>query len=72
MIDDLQKVLGQGFSNDDKLQYSAMEYLDSLVSNYETMPEGDELDIKEDDDFEEMLGPFGFPEAETEVFDAEY
>jgi hypothetical protein len=36
------------------------------------MPEGDEFDIEEDEDFEEVLGPLGFPEDETELFDAEY
>ena len=72
MIDDLIKVLGQNFMNDEKLQFSAKEYLDSLGSNYEPMPEGDEFDIEEDEDFEEVLGPLGFPEDETELFDAEY
>jgi len=72
MIDDLIKVLGQNFMNDEKLQFSAKEYLDSLGSNYEPMTEGDEFDIEEDEDFEEVLGPLGFPEDETELFDAEY
>ena len=72
MIDDLIKVLGQNFMNDEKLQFSAKEYLDSLGSNYEPMPEGDEFDIEEDEDFEEVLGSLGFPEDETELFDAEY
>ena len=39
---------------------------------YEPFPEGDEFDIEEDEDFEEVLGPLGFPEDETELFDAEY
>jgi hypothetical protein len=72
MIDDLIKVLGQNFMNDEKLQFSAKEYLDSLGSNYEPMPEGDEFDIEEDEDFEEVLGSLGFPEDETDLFDAEY
>jgi len=72
MIDDLEKVLGPEFENDAKLSSSAMEYLNSLGSNYEPMPEGDEFDIEEDEDFEEVLGPLGFPEDETELFDAEY
>jgi len=72
MITDLQKVLGQNFMNDDKLQYSAMEYLDDSDKLYQPMPEGDEFDIEEDEDFEEVLGPLGFPEDETELFDAEY
>jgi len=72
MIDDLEKVLGPEFENDAKLSSSAMEYLNSLGSNYEPMPEGDEFDIEEDEDFEEVLGALGFPEDETELFDAEY
>ena len=39
---------------------------------YTPFPEGDEFDIEEDEDFEEVLGPLGFPEDETELFDAEY
>ena len=39
---------------------------------YEPFPESDEFDIEEDEDFEEVLGPLGFPEDETELFDAEY
>ena len=39
---------------------------------YEPFPEGDEFDIEEDEDFEEVLGVLGFPEDETELFDAEY
>jgi len=40
--------------------------------SYQPMPEGDEFNIEEDEDFEEVLGPLGFPEDETELFDAEY
>jgi len=40
--------------------------------SYQPMPEGDEFDIEEDEDFEEVLGALGFPEDETELFDAEY
>ena len=39
---------------------------------YTPFPEADEFDIEEDEDFEEVLGPLGFPEDETELFDAEY
>ena len=39
---------------------------------YTPFPEGDEFNIEEDEDFEEVLGPLGFPEDETELFDAEY
>ena len=40
--------------------------------SYQPFPEGDEFNIEEDEDFEEVLGPLGFPEDETELFDAEY
>ena len=39
---------------------------------YTPFPEADEFNIEEDEDFEEVLGPLGFPEDETELFDAEY
>jgi len=39
---------------------------------YTPFPEGDEFDIEEDEDFEEVLGALGFPEDETDLFDAEY
>jgi len=44
----------------------------STDESYEPFPEGDEFNIEEDEDFEEVLGPLGFPEDETELFDAEY
>jgi hypothetical protein len=40
--------------------------------DYQPFPEADEFDINEDEDFEEVLGVLGFPEDETELFDAEY
>ena len=40
--------------------------------SYQPFPEGDEFNIEEDEDFEEVLGVLGFPEDETELFDAEY
>ena len=39
---------------------------------YTPFPKADEFNIEEDEDFEEVLGPLGFPEDETELFDAEY
>jgi len=38
--------------------------------SYEPFPEEDEFDINEDEDFEEVLGPLGFPE--DELWEAEY
>jgi len=67
-------------SVDDDAKKSAIQSLtnaeEALVAldehEYTPMPEGDEFDIEEDEDFEEVLGPLGFPEDETELFDAEY
>ena len=42
------------------------------MESYQPFPEGDEFNIEDDEDFEEVLGPLGFPEDETELFDAEY
>ena len=44
----------------------------STDESYEPFPEADEFNIEDDEDFEEVLGPLGFPEDETELFDAEY
>ena len=44
----------------------------STDESYEPFPEADEFNIEEDEDFEEVLGSLGFPEDETELFDAEY
>jgi hypothetical protein len=49
-----------------------LDVVTALHDDYQPMPEGDEFDIEEDEDFEEVLGPLGFPEDETELFDAEY
>ena len=38
--------------------------------SYEPFPEADEFNIEEDEDFEEVLGPLGFPE--DELWEAEY
>jgi len=49
-----------------------LDVVTALHDDYQPMPEGDEFDIEEDEDFEEVLGSLGFPEDETELFDAEY
>src|SRR6056300_1168854 len=67
-------------SVDDDAKKSAIQSLtnaeEALVAldehEYTPMPEGDEFDIEEDEDFEEVLGPLGFTEDETELFEAEY
>jgi len=63
---------------DDDAKTSALTALDqvaddiSMEESYTPFPEGDEFNIEEDEDFEEVLGVLGFPEDETELFDAEY
>jgi len=49
-----------------------LDVVTALHDDYQPMPEGDEFDIAEDEDFEEVLGSLGFPEDETDLFDAEY
>ena len=47
--------------------------LDSIANapaSSEPFPEADEFDIKEDEDFEEVLGVLGFPE--DQIWEAEY
>ena len=53
------------------IEWVRIDYV-SESEAYESMPEGDEFNIEEDEDFEEVLGALGFPEDETELFDAEY
>ena len=65
--DDAKKSAIQSLTNAEE----ALVALDE-TADYEPFPEGDEFDIEEDEDFEEVLGPLGFPEDETELFDAEY
>jgi len=54
---------------------SIMNRIDGLnvpEQEYTPFPEAEEFNIEEDEDFEEVLGALGFPEDETELFDAEY
>ena len=41
-------------------------------SEYDPFPEEDEMTFEDDDAFFEAFGYLGFPEDETELFDAEY
>jgi len=49
----------------------AKEYYAQLES-YQPFPEADEMTFEDDDAFYEAFGELGFPEDETELFDAEY
>ena len=79
MISDLRDAIMEhpDMENDQKTAvFTAIEEIEQAVQgiydDYEPFPEGDEFDIEEDEDFEEVLGPLGFPEDEAELFDAEY
>ena len=79
MISDLRDAIMEhpDMENDQKTAvFTAIEEIEQAVQgiydDYEPFPEEDEFDIAEDEDFEEVLGPLGFPEDEKELFDAEY
>ena len=72
MEDELLKVMGDDDFFNKPIAGEVLDFLDDLSESYQPFPEGDEFDIAEDEDFEEVLGPLGFPEDETELFDAEY
>ena len=79
MIGNLRDAIDEhpDMEEDTKLAISAQlegieQAIQGIHDDYQPMPEGDEFDIEEDEDFEEVLGPLGFPEDETELFDAEY
>jgi len=78
MMSDLEKIVGVGNADDEYTLAEIGEKIlgssfgDTYEEQYQPFPEGDEFDIAEDEDFEEVLGSLGFPEDETELFDAEY
>ena len=74
LIDDLHRILPGNAELEQKLDSirGQLEKAGLKEDKYQPMPEGDEFDIAEDEDFEEVLGALGFPEDETELFDAEY
>jgi len=74
LLDDLHRILPGDADLEQKLDSirGMLEKAGLKEDKYQPMPEGDEFDIEEDEDFEEVLGPLGFPEDETELFDAEY
>ena len=74
LLDDLHRILPGNADLEQKLDSirGMLEKAGLKEDKYQPFPEGDEFDIEEDEDFEEVLGPLGFPEDETELFDAEY
>jgi hypothetical protein len=70
----------EALSVDEEAKKSAIQSLtnaeEALVAldetEYEPFPEEDEMTFEDDDAFYEAFGELGFPEDETELFDAEY
>jgi hypothetical protein len=70
----------EALSVDEEAKKSAIQSLtnaeEALValdeSEYDPFPEEDEMTFEDDDAFYEAFGYLGFPEDETELFDAEY
>jgi hypothetical protein len=70
----------EALSVDEEAKKSAIQSLtnaeEALVAldegGYEPFPEGDEMTFEDDDEFYRAFGELGFPEDETELFDAEY
>jgi hypothetical protein len=74
LASEIMKYVRKGFDHipADALKAKAKEYLSSIKESYEPFPEEDEMTFDDDDAFYEAFGELGFPEDETELFDAEY
>ena len=72
--------VGDSPSVDDDLKTAIISSLETIEDDlglafdheYQPMPDGDELTFEDDDEFHEAFGYLGYPEDETELFDAEY
>ena len=79
MISDLRDAIMEhpDMENDQKTAvFTAIEEIEQAVQgiydDYEPFPEDDEMTFEDDDAFYEAFGELGYPEDETELFDAEY
>ena len=79
MISDLRDAIMEhpDMENDQKTAvFTAIEEIEQAVQgiydDYAPFPEEDEMTFEDDDAFYEAFGELGFPEDETELFDAEY
>ena len=76
LASEIMRYVRKGFDHipADALKAKAKEYLSSIkeMESYEPFPEEDEMTFEDDDAFYEAFGELGFPEDETELFDAEY
>ena len=71
MIDEMIKVLGPDWEQNEKLSAAAADVLDTSAG-FVPFPEADEMTFEDDDAFYEAFGELGFPEDDNELFDAEY
>jgi len=72
MEDELLKVMGDDDFFNKPIAGEVLDFLDDLSESYQPFPEEDEMTFEDDDAFYEAFGELGFPEDETELFDAEY
>jgi len=78
MMSDLEKIVGVGNADDEYTlaeigeKILGMSFGDTYKEQYKPFPEADEMTFEDDDAFYEAFGELGFPEDETELFDAEY
>jgi len=74
LLDDLHRILPGNAELEQKLDSirGMLEKAGLKEDKYQPFPETDEMTFEDDDAFFEAFGYLGFPEDETELFDAEY
>jgi hypothetical protein len=74
LLDDLHRILPGNAELEQKLDSirGMLQKAGLKEDKYQPFPEGDEMTFEDDDAFYEAFGELGFPEDETELFDAEY
>jgi hypothetical protein len=74
LLDDLHRILPGDAELEQKLDSirGMLQKAGLKEDKYQPFPEEDEMTFEDDDEFYEAFGELGFPEDETELFDAEY
>jgi hypothetical protein len=74
LLDDLHRILPGDAELEQKLDSirGMLQKAGLKEDKYQPFPEADEMTFEDDDEFYEAFGELGFPEDETELFDAEY
>jgi hypothetical protein len=74
LLDDLHRILPGDAELEQKLDSirGMLQKAGLKEDKYQPFPEEDEMTFEDDDAFYEAFGELGFPEDETELFDAEY